>query len=102
MKAGDILREAAGLVDGARAVTYGDMALLHRNIAILWAAWLKVRRDPTAPLNAEDIAHMDTLKKMARSQCGEGAVIIRADNYVDAAAYQGIAGELSERPRNSI
>ncbi len=92
MKAGDILREAAGLVDGAREATYGDMRALHDNIAILWEAWRKVRRDPDAPLNSEDIAHMDTLKKMARTQCGEGT----PDNYTDAAAYQAIAGQLSD------
>lgn len=90
MKAGDILRQAAGLVDGDRAATYGDMRVLHGNIAILWNAWMKIKRDPDALLSAEDVAHMDTLKKMARTQCGEGT----PDNYVDAAAYQGIAAEL--------
>ena len=93
MKAGDILRRAADFVDGDRAKTYGDMKRLHTNIAILWDAWLKVRREPDAPLTAEDVAHMDTLKKMARTQCGAGC----EDNYIDAAAYQGIAGELNGR-----
>jgi hypothetical protein len=91
MKAGDILREAAELVDGNRAETYGDMAILHRKIAIMWEAWRKVRRDPDAPYNAEDVAHKETLKKMCRSQCGRGT----RDNYTDAAAFQGIAGQLS-------
>ena len=92
MKASDYLRRAIGLIDGDRAATYGDIKRPHTNISILWAAWMKVRRDPTVPLNAEDIAHMDTLKKMARTQCGEGT----EDNYIDSAAYQAIAGELHE------
>ena len=92
MKAHDILTLAAKLVSGDRAATYGDMGRLHTNIAILWSAWMKVRRDPAAPLTPEDVAHMDTLKKMARTQCGEGT----EDNYMDAAAYQSIAGELNE------
>lgn len=99
MKAGDILRRAAELVEGDRAATYGDMAILHEKIAIMWAAWLQIRRDPDAPLTPEDIAHMDTLKKMARGQCGKG---IHRDNYTDAAAYQGIAGELSEAPEPKL
>lgn len=90
MKAGDILRQAADLVEGDRAATYGDMELLHGNIAILWNAWMKVKRNPDAPLNGEDVAHMQTLLKMARTQCGEGT----PDSYIDGAAYQGIAGQL--------
>ncbi len=93
MTASVILLLAARLVKGDRAATYGDMARLHGNIAILWNAWMKIRRDPVAPLNGEDVAHMETLLKMARTQSGEGT----PDNYVDGAAYQGIAGELSER-----
>ena len=98
MKAGDILRRAAELVDGDRATTYGDMALLHRNIAIMREAYRQIRRDPAAPYNAEDMAHHETLKKMCRSQCGEGT----QDNYTDGAAYQGIAGELSEAPEPKL
>ena len=93
MKAGDILRRAADFVDGDRARTYGDMKRLHTNIAIMHEAYRQIRRDPDAPYNAEDIAHKETLKKICRSQCGEGT----EDNYTDAAAYQGIAGELKGR-----
>ena len=98
MKAGDILRRAADLVDGDRAETYGDMAILHDKIAIMWEAWLKVRRDPDAPLTAEDTAHMETLLKMARTQCGKNT----EDNYTDGAAYQAMAGELSEAPEPKL
>ncbi len=94
MKASDICRQAADLVRGDRAETYGDMAVLHEKIAVLWDAWLSARRDPSAPLTGEDVAHMSALLKMARSQCGEGT----DDNYIDAAAYEGIAGELNAGP----
>ena len=94
MKAGDILRRAADLVDGDRAKTYGDMKLLHGKIAIMWDAWLKIRRDPDAPLTPEDTAHMMGLMKKARTQCGEGT----PDNYIDDAGFAGIAAENSERP----
>ena len=90
MKAGDILRRAAELVEGDRAATYGDMEQLHEKIAILWNAWMKVKRDPDAPFNAEDVAHMMGDVKKARTQCGEGT----PDSYIDGAAYQGIAGQL--------
>lgn len=98
MKAGDILRRAADLVDGDRAETYGDMALLHRNIAIMREAYRQIKRDPKAPYNAEDMAHHETLKKMCRSQCGKGT----PDNYTDGAAYQAMAGELSEAPEPKL
>lgn len=93
MKAGDTLRRAADLVDGDRAQTYGDMAILHGKIAIMWDAWLKIRRNPDAPLTPEDTAHMMGLMKKARTQVGEGT----PDNYTDDAGFGGIAGELNER-----
>ena len=93
MHAPAILKQAEALVAGDRAVTYGDITRLHLNIVILWNAWMKIRRDPVAPLDGEDVAHMEALLKMARTQSGEGTT----DNYVDGAAYLGIAGELSER-----
>ncbi len=86
-----ILNEAARLVGGDRAETHGDAKELHDKIALLWAAWLLVRRP--GPLTAEDIAHMEVLKKMARTQCGTGT----QDNYVDAAGYAALAGALRER-----
>lgn len=88
----DILELAAKLVKGDRAVTYGDMAILHENIAILWNAWILVSRGVDPGLTAEDIAQMESLLKKARTKSGEGT----PDNYIDDAGYAGIAGELSE------
>lgn len=93
MKAGNVLRQAAELVDGARAVTYGDMAILYENIAILWNAWIKVSRGIDPHLTAEDVAQMESLLKKARTKSGEGT----PDNYIDDVGYGSIAGELSER-----
>ncbi len=90
MKATDTLARARELVGGDRAETYGDMALLHGKIAILWDAWLKVKRDPDAPLTAEDAAHMMGDVKKARTQCGRGT----PDNYTDGAAFFAIAGQV--------
>ena len=92
MKAGDILREAAGLVDGARAETYGDMAILHGNIAILWNAWIFVSRGIDPHLTAEDVAQLESLLKKARTKAGKGS----PDSYTDDAAYAAIAGQLSD------
>ncbi len=93
MKAGDILRRAAELVDGDRAVTYGDMAILHENIAILWNAWILVSRGIDPHLTAEDVAQLQSMLKKARKKSGEGT----PDNSIDDAAYAAMAGELSER-----
>ncbi|MEE8607235.1 MAG: DUF6378 domain-containing protein [Nitrospiraceae bacterium] len=98
MKAGDILRRAAELVDGDRAVTYGDMAILHENIAILWNAWILVSRGIDPHLTAEDVAEMESLLKKARKRSGEGT----PDNYTDDAAYAAMAGELSEAPEPKL
>ena len=98
MKAGNVLRLAAELVDGARAVTYGDMAFLHENIAILWNAWILVSRGIDPHLTAEDVAQLQSMLKKARTLSGEGT----PDNYTDDAAYCGIAGELSEAPEPKL
>ncbi len=91
MKASDILTTAAGLVGGDRQETHGDKRQNHDNIAVLWNAYLSIRREPGAPLNAQDIAHLMALLKVARTQLGADNM----DDSVDGAAYLAIAGELS-------
>jgi Domain of unknown function (DUF6378) len=93
MHASDYCATAAKLVSGERESTYGDKETNHDNIAMLWSAYLAVRRDPTAPISALDVAHMMILLKLARTQLGAGH---HHDNYVDMAGYAGIAGQLSE------
>lgn len=90
MKAKDVCQKAADLVGGERAEAHGKMWDTHERAAILWNAYLKVRREPR-PLGAEDVALMLLLLKVARSQSGqEGS----EDNYIDMAGYAGVAGEL--------
>ncbi len=91
MKAGDILTTAAELVGGDRQETHGDKAENHANIAAMWNAYLSIRRDPAAPLNAQDITHLMALLKVARTQLGASNI----DDWTDGAAYLAIAGELS-------
>ncbi len=91
MKAGDILTTAAGLVGGDRQETHGDKRQNHDNIAALWNAYLGIRKEPAAPLNAQDVAHLMALLKVARTQLGADNI----DDAVDGAAYLAIAGELA-------
>ena len=92
MKPADFLRQGIELVEGDRAATHGDLYRNHQNIAIMWNAFLSIRRDPAAPLGPDDVAIMDALKKVARTQLGEW----NKDDYVDGGAYMAIAGKLSD------
>ena len=92
MRTANFLREGIALVEGDRAATHGDLHQNHQNIATMWNAFLEIRRDPADPLGPDDVAIMDALKKVARTQLGEW----NKDDYVDAAAYMAIAGELSD------
>ena len=92
MKPADFLRQGIELVEGDRAATHGDLFRNHQNIATMWNAYLSIRRDPAAPLGPDDVAIMDALKKVARTQLGEW----NKDDYVDGGAYMAIAGKLSD------
>ncbi len=91
MKARDILIEAASLVAGDRSETHGPAKQNHDNIAVLWNAYLAIRREPATPLNVQDVAHMMALFKISRTQLGANNM----DDWVDAVGYLAIAGELS-------
>jgi hypothetical protein len=81
------LETAINLTAGDRNKAYGPP---HRNLsdcALLWDAYLAIRNG--AQLDAEAVAWMNVLQKIARSaQPG-----YHPDNYTDAAAYSAIAGE---------
>lgn len=93
-RAGAILREAAGIVDGARNQTHGDKERSFRAIASLWNAYLmSQRRDANDSIvSAADVAAMMVLLKFARSEHGQHV----ADHGIDAAGYAAIWGELRE------
>lgn len=86
-----LIKSAADLVHGDRANTHGDKRKNHQNIAAAWNFYLGIRRDPVAPLNEVDVAHMMVLLKLARTQLGAH----NPDDHVDMVGYAAIAGELS-------
>ena len=94
MEAKDILRTADKLVSGDRAKTHGPKMRNHNNITRLWRAYLLIRKDRDSPLSPQDVAIMMALLKIARTQLGEPNI----DNFIDGAAYLGIAGELESEP----
>jgi len=86
-KALDFLREAVTLIEGNRALEYGDKVINHDNIAKLWSTYLD------HPLTGHEVAVMMCLLKIARTKLGKRT----RDTYVDAAAYMAIAGEIQEK-----
>lgn len=91
-RAGEILRDAAVIVDGARNVTHGDKERSFTAIATLWTAYLAARKEPASDITAADTAAMMVLLKFARSQHGEHV----EDHGVDASGYSAIWSELRE------
>lgn len=94
MRAEDVCRRAADLVGGDRARQHGSKTKNFENAAALWNAYLAIRPEPAAPLNATDHALMMVLLKVARTQLGA----FNADDFVDMAGYAACAGEV-ERDR---
>ncbi len=86
-----LIKSAAELVSNDRANTHGDKRVNHQNIAAAWNFYLSIRRDPAAPLNEVDVAHMMVLLKLARTQTGSK----NPDDHVDMVGYAAIAGELA-------
>ena len=83
----DFLRDAMTLVEGNRAIEYGDKVINHDNIAKLWSAYLD------QPLTGHEVAVMMCLLKIARTKLGKRT----RDTYADGAAYMAIAGEIQEK-----
>ena len=69
---------------GDRAEQHGDHVKLHRRIAQLWSAYLRI---PVAPYQ---VAALMALLKIARSEFNAA----NPDNYVDLAGYAAIYAEL--------
>ena len=84
MKAYDFLNTASILVSEDRHQTHGDKTINHINIAKLWSAYKEVE------FTAHDVAIMMALLKVARTKLGN----VNNDDYVDAAGYMSIAGEI--------
>ena len=84
------LETAIKLTAGDRNKAYGPPHGNLSDCALLWDAYLAIRKG--AQIDAEAVAWMNVLQKIARSvQRG-----YHPDNYTDAAAYSAIAGECRE------
>jgi hypothetical protein len=98
-KAGEILETARQLVDGDRARTHGDKVDNHVCIAELWNAYLRLQLRhagvdiPGVIVDPIDVATMMILLKVARTVSGGEHNL---DNYIDAAGYAAVAGEIAE------
>lgn len=90
-KAASIASKAAELVGGDRDRQHGAKKDNFDRIATVWNAWLDIRKDPVARLNAHDVGVMMTLMKLARTQSGA----FNIDDYVDACGYAACAGEVA-------
>lgn len=92
-RAGELLREAAEIVDGARNQTHGDKERSFRAIATLWNAYICAKSPNSSEIiSAADVAAMMVLLKFARSEHGQHVL----DHGIDAAGYAAIWGELRE------
>lgn len=90
MRAQDFATKAAGLVSGDRDRQHGAKRGNLDRIAVMWNAWLRVRRDPVAELEARDVAAMMACLKLARMESGA----FNEDDAVDLIGYASILGEL--------
>lgn len=93
MNRSEILDTAKEYVTRDRAATHGDAEDNFTQIAEAWTWWLSERL--SAPVTAYDVAQMMTLFKLARAKGNPHHL----DNFVDAAAYSALAGEIAQRLR---
>ena len=89
-----MLSAAANLTNGDRDAEYGPPYDNLSDCAVLFSAYLTAKYPTVASpaLTAEDVAWLNVLQKMARTFHGK----VKADTYIDAAAYSAIAGECAQ------
>jgi len=73
----DLLEAAKALIDGQRAIDYGDVNESFTRIAGLWSAYLNT------PIDAHDVAYMMVLLKISRLRGSK----LHRDSHLDAIAY---------------
>ena len=91
-RATDLAQTAANLVGGDRDRKHGQKRDNFTRIAAVWNAWLDIRKDKGAPLDAHDVGCMMAMMKLARTQSGK----LNLDDYIDAAGYAACAGEVAQ------
>ena len=82
-----ILKAAAEVVTVDREQQYGKPEDNFAIIAAFWQTYLG------HPINAQDVAAMMALLKIARIKTGE----YKPDNYIDLAGYAACAGEIAAK-----
>jgi hypothetical protein len=77
-----------------RGKVYGDPYQSHKNIGLSWTALIQQHYgiDLDHPIPPALVAQLMVVFKMNRS-----AVVFKADNYIDAAAYAGFAEDFQQR-----
>jgi hypothetical protein len=86
MNRADFLDTARGYVTRDRAAMHGRAENTFAAIAALWSADLGI------PITPTDVGRLMVLFKMARAKGNPG----HADNWIDAAGYAALAGELAD------
>jgi hypothetical protein len=87
-----ILEEAAEITAGPRERDYDHPLPNHLRIARLWNAYFACRKEPTAELDAEDVARMMILLKIARD-----VFTPKRDSLVDIVGYARCLERIRER-----
>lgn len=78
----NILQEADRITAGARQEAYDDPLPSHQRIAALWGEYLDGKYGQSPPIQAEDVAWMMILLKIARDMHSPSR-----DSLVDVAGY---------------
>lgn len=84
-----VAEEAHNIIHGDRRATYGTPTSSFEQIAALWEAYLKRRKD--GPLDAQDVANMMILMKVSRD-----AMEYLRDNVVDIIGYAMLKEEMHD------
>ena len=93
-----ILQEALDLITTDRNVTYGDPAIQMNCAAQMSTIYLANTLGKNGGnITAHDLCVIVALMKISRIACGA----YKRDNYVDAAGYLAIAGELKLKSENT-
>ena len=96
MNTTEILEKTKKLVSESRHDKHGDKVINHENISRLWTSYLQNKFKLNLVLLPEDVACLMTLLKLARTQAGK----FNLDDYIDAAGYAAIAGEIAQAREN--
>jgi len=80
-----ILAEAEEIINGERAVDYGDAKESFQTISRMWSAYIGI------DVSSADVCHMMTLLKIARLRRGP-----HRDSSIDACGYMALSVECDE------